>query len=92
VDEWTCFFAMLCTEEQVPQRASWIVRHIGKLTGDFFEHLSQVADLFLFQTDGWWEFYTHHVDWRRKLRLSFPQCYERSWCKAGEPPVSGRAG
>lgn len=34
-------------EEQVPRRAEWIPRHIGKLTGDFFEYLSRSADMFL---------------------------------------------
>jgi hypothetical protein len=92
VDEWTYFFAMRCREDEVPQRAAWIVRHIGKLTGEFFEHLSRAADLFLFHADGWWELYTHHVGWSRKFRPVFPASYERSWQKAGQPPVWEPAG
>jgi hypothetical protein len=86
VDEWTYFFAMRCREEEVPQRAEWIVRHIGEFTGDFFGLLSSFADLFLFQADGWWELYTSHVEWRRKFRDSHPKSFERSWKQAGEPP------
>jgi hypothetical protein len=86
VDEWTYFFAMRCSDEEVPQRAEWVVRHIGKLTGDFFGHLSQVAELFLFHADGWWELYTSDVEWRQRFRDSFPESFERSWQRAGDPP------
>jgi len=87
VDEQTYFFAMRCREHQVPRRADWLVRHIGRLTAGFFEQVSEVADIFVCNPADWWEIYTHHVEWREKLRQAFPASFERSWTKVGHVPV-----
>lgn len=82
LDEWTRFWGLRCTEADVPDRVRWLDAH-PDLTPESFAH----ADILLIWPAGWWEIYTPHAAWRRKFRQAFPQSYERSWRKAGEPPT-----
>ena len=84
LDEYTSFLALRCDEDRVRE---WAEAHAQQFTGECFGPLEQQADLFLLYGDGWWEMYTPRADWQQKLRLAFPQCYARSWRKAGEPPA-----
>jgi hypothetical protein len=87
VDEWTYFFAIDASKEEVRIQAGRIARHIGDLSREFFGELDRLADLFRFHADGWWEFSTARTYWHDRLRSGFPGCTERSSRRAGEPPV-----
>lgn len=83
LDEWTQLWGIKCDEAEVSDRVKWLDAH-PQLTSDAFSPMG--ADILLLWPDGWWEIYTSHDDWRQKLRRAFPNSYERSWRKAGEPP------
>ena len=87
VDEWTYFFAIDAPEPEACNRAGRIAKHIGDLSGEFFECLDELADLFMFHVDGWWEFYAVRSEWHERLRTGLPGCIERSWKRAGQPPA-----
>lgn len=86
VDEWTYLFAICCEESELAARAEWLVPHIGRFGAEFFTGFEAVADLFVMHVDGWWELYTPHPEWHRRLRLAFPESLERSVAELGKPP------
>jgi hypothetical protein len=84
LDEWTQFAAIRGDEARLRELAA------SSKKQDFaqFFGVEQPADLLLLYVHGWWEAYSPHFEWRKKVRIAFPQSYERSWRKRGEPPDS----
>lgn len=88
VDEWSYFYAFRCAEDQVVERATNIAQlNRGGFSADFFDRLPFVADLFLMHVDGWWEYYSHHAEWRQKILAAFPGAFVRSWRETGASPM-----
>lgn len=83
LDEWTRFWGIQCNEAKASGRVRWLDAHSPSIN-DALGPMG--ADILLLWPAGWWEIYTSHDDWRQKLRRAFPNSYERSWRKAGEPP------
>lgn len=81
--EWTQFAAIRGDDTKVRELAASGKQDFAKLFA-----VEQPADLFLLYVEGWWEVYTPHVEWGKKLRVAFPKSYERTWRKMGEPPDS----
>lgn len=83
-DEWTYFFAIEGSEEEVKRRAARIAIWIGNLSAEFFAELDTLADLFLMHVDGWWELYTGRQLWHDILKTRLPDSRERSSRHSGE--------
>jgi hypothetical protein len=87
IDEWTYLFAMRCEASDVERRAARLVRRLGRFDAEFFDGLEAVADAFFMHVDGWWEIYTFHREWRRRLCQAFPGATERTCEQVGRPPT-----
>ena len=88
-DEFSYYFAIDAPEEQALRRATALKGHIGDFSEHFLrEHVGTIADLFVCDADGWWEFYCAREKWTARLRGAWPELRRRALGRAGKAPTA----
>jgi hypothetical protein len=75
VDEASSYFAIDAPEEEALRRATDLASDPWSYDS-ILPRLDEVADLYLFQGDGWWQFFTGRAEWRERMRAYWPECRE----------------